>query len=117
MELATYALATQHLSRVISKDAVTSVVRAPFTKFEGSAGEGEVNEAAVGTGARHAFGELISCPFCLAQWIGTFLVAGRLVLPQLTTAVVSVAALARLSDYLQLLYGVARGALGDSKSA
>lgn len=44
------ALATAHLSRLITKDSVTSVLRAPFARFEEPAGEGEVNEEAVGSG-------------------------------------------------------------------
>lgn len=107
-ELLSYGLATQHLARLITKDAITSVVRSPFTRYEETAGEGEVNEEVVGGGLRHAVGELISCPFCIGQWVATALVAGRVAMPQLTTAVVSVSAVARLGDYLQLLYSFAR---------
>lgn len=112
LELATYAVATEHLSRLVTKDSVMSWVRAPFTEFQERAGEGEVNEEAVGDGLRHAAGELISCPFCAAQWVATGLVAGRVALPRFTTAVVSVAAIARASDFLQLLYGMARNGQG-----
>ena len=108
MSLVLYALATEHLSRVITKDSVTSVLRAPFTRFKEPAGEGEVNEEVVGQGARHAIGELLTCPFCAAQWVATGLVAGSVAAPTLTTAVISVSAAARASDYLQLLYGVLR---------
>jgi hypothetical protein len=106
--LVLYAMAAEHLSRLISKDAVTSPVRKPFTQFEGPAGEGEVNEDVIGHGARHAVGELLTCPFCLDQWVATGLVAGSLALPTLTTAVVSVSAVARAADFLQLLYGALR---------
>lgn len=108
LELVSYGLATQHLARLITKDAITSVVRSPFTRYQESAGEGEVNEEVVGRGLRHALGELISCPFCIGQWVATGLVAGRVALPQMTTAIVSVSAVARVSDYLQLLYATAR---------
>lgn len=60
-------LACERLSRVMTKDSITSVIRAPFTKFEGLAGEGEVNEKVVGHGTQHAAGELLTCPFCAAQ--------------------------------------------------
>lgn len=110
MDVALMGLATAHLSRLITKDSVTSVLRRPFARFEEPAGEGEVNEEVVGGGVRHAVGELLTCPFCAAQWVATALVAGRVGAPNLTTAVVSVAAVARLSDYLQLLYGMARAA-------
>jgi hypothetical protein len=71
MDLLLYALATEHLSRVITKDSLTSVLRSPFTRFKEPAGEGEVNEDAIGTGARHAVGELFTCPFCMAQGVAT----------------------------------------------
>jgi hypothetical protein len=108
MNLVLYALATEHLSRLITKDSVTAVLRAPFTAFKEPAGEGEVNEDVIGHGARHAVGELLTCPFCAAQWVATGLVAGSLAAPTLTTAVISVSAAARASDYLQLLYGIMR---------
>lgn len=110
LELVTYGLATQHLARLLTKDTITSIVRSPFTRFEEPAGEGEVNEKVVGTGPRHAIGELLTCPFCLGQWVATALVAARVIAPSLTTAVVSVSAVARLADYLQLFYGLAREA-------
>ena len=52
-------------------------------------------------------GELVSCPFCLGQWVATALVMGRAVVPVLT-AVVDVLALARTGDCLQLLCGGVR---------
>lgn len=110
LELLTYGLATQHLSRLVTKDSITTGVRAPFTQFKESAGEGEVNEEPVGTGLRHAIGELLTCPFCVGQWVATALVAGRVLAPELTTAVVSVSAVARAADYLQLAYGITRKA-------
>lgn len=102
---ALYALAAEHISRLISKDSVTSPVRRPFTAFKGPAGEGEVNEEVIGSGPRRAIGELLTCPFCLDQWVATGLVAGSVAAPTLTTAVVSVSAVARTADYLHLLYG------------
>lgn len=87
-ELALLALATMHLSRLIAKDSIAAFVRAPFIRFEGPAGEGEVNEVVIGTGLSHAFGKLITCPFCLAQWAATGLVAGRTLAPRATAAVV-----------------------------
>lgn len=101
-------LATQHVTRLVSKDAITSPLRAPFTEFEGAAGEGEVNERVVGTGLRHAVGELLGCPFCLGQWAATGLVAGSVAAPTLGTAAVTVLAAAQLSDYLQLAYAALR---------
>src|SRR5689334_15082849 len=65
------AVATHKLSRIVTKDAVGAAVRAPFTRFEAPAGEGEVHEAVRGSGLRHAIGELLTCPFCLSVWVAT----------------------------------------------
>jgi hypothetical protein len=89
------------------------VLRVPFARFEEPAGVGEVNEKVVGTGVRHAVGELLTCPFCAAQWVATALVAGRIAAPNLTAAVVTVSAVARLSDFLQLAYGLAHQQLDE----
>lgn len=113
MDLLLMGLATAHLSRTITKDSVTSVLRLPFARYEEAAGEGEVNEEVVGSGFRHAVGELLTCPFCAAQWVATALVVGRMAAPNLTAAVVSVSAVARTSDFLQLLYGLARDQLDE----
>jgi hypothetical protein len=113
LDLVLYGLATEHLSRLITKDSVTAVLRAPFTEFKEPAGEGEVNEEAVGHGTRHAVGELLTCPFCIAQWVATGLVAGRVAAPNLTKAIVAISATARLSDYLQLLYAYSREKAGS----
>ena len=113
MDLLLMGLATAHLSRTITKDSVTSVLRIPFARYEEPAGEGEVNEEVVGSGLRHAVGELLTCPFCTAQWVATALVVGRLAAPELTAAVVSVSAVARTSDFLQLLYGLVRDHLDE----
>jgi hypothetical protein len=107
-ELLLLGLATEHLSRLMTKDSVTAVLRSPFTRFKEPAGEGEVNEEVTGTGLPHALGELLTCPFCVAQWFATALVAGQVAAPALTTAVVSISAAARVSDYLQLVYGFLR---------
>lgn len=110
MDLVLLGLATEHLSRLITKDSVTAVLRSPFTKFEEPAGAGEVNEEVIGTGLRHAAGELVTCPFCVAQWVATGLVAGQVAFPRVTTAAINICAAARVSDFLQLLYGLARSA-------
>jgi hypothetical protein len=112
MDLLLYGLATEHLSRVLTKDAVTSPLRAPFTKFEGAAGEGEVNESATGHGTHHTIGEMLTCTFCAAQWVATGLFAGSIAAPTLTRAVVSISAVARLSDFLQFGYAYARQRAG-----
>lgn len=105
-----FALATQRLSRMVAKDSVTSPVRLPFARFQEPAGEGESNEEVVGQGARHAIGELVTCPFCVAQWAATGLVVGSLAAPKATTAAINTLAAVQMNDFLQLIFGLLRGA-------
>src|SRR6202034_3682430 len=92
-ELVLLALATQHLSRLIAKDSITAPLRAPFTRFVEAAGEGEDNEAVIGAALRHAIGELVSCPYCIGQWVASGLVAGMFGAPEATDVFATVCAL------------------------
>ena len=107
-DLALLTVATHKLSRLLTKDTVTAVVRAPFTRFEESIGEGEVQEEVRGTGVRHATGELLTCPFCLAQWIATGFVGGYVLAPRATRLVAGVFAILAGSDALQFGYSALR---------
>lgn len=103
-EVALLSVATHKLSRLIAKDAVLSPLRAPFTRYQEPAGEGELNEEVRGRGVRHAVGELISCPFCMAVWIATGLTGGLVLVPRLTRALEVVLTAVAASDFLQLAY-------------
>ena len=106
-DLALVAVATHKLARMLSKDSVLAAVRMPFTRFEGPAGAGEVNESVRGKGLRHAVGELLTCPFCLAQWVATGFTFGMLLAPRATRQVASVFCAVTASDYLQMAYAAA----------
>lgn len=92
------------MSRTLAKDSVTSPLRAPFTRYSEPAGAGELNGEVTGTGAMHGLGELLACPFCLAQWVATAFVAGLVVVPRATRLVASVFAARTGSDALQFAY-------------
>jgi hypothetical protein len=83
-DLALIAVATHKVARLLAKDPVTAPFRAPFTQFEGQSGEAEVSEEVVGTGPRKAVGELLTCPFCLDQWVATGWVFALLLAPRAT---------------------------------
>src|SRR3954470_11919840 len=104
-DLALAGVATHKVSRVIAKDRVTAPLRAPFTEFEEEGGPGEVEEKPrqVG-GMRQAIGELLVCPFCLAQWVATAALAGFAVVPRATRFVCSIFAAVTISDFLQIAY-------------
>ena len=107
-DLLLLAAGTFKLSRLITKDRVTSGLRAPFTRFQEDTGYGEVEEAARGRGLRLAIGELLVCDYCLAQWIAASMVAGLTVSPRVTRAVASVFAVHGMADALQLAYSAAQ---------
>jgi hypothetical protein len=103
-DLALGALATHKFTRLLSKGSVTSPIRAPFTAFDQPAGSAELNEQARGGGVRHTVGELLTCPFCLGQWVGTGYVAGLGLAPRATRAWAAVFAVTGVSDLLQHVY-------------
>ncbi|NJC69054.1 DUF1360 domain-containing protein [Planosporangium thailandense] len=107
-DLALLAISTHKVSRLLTKDAVTSPLRAPVTKFEGSAGEAEINESPRGTGAQHAFGELLTCPFCTAVWVAGGFAAGLIFAPRLTRFGMGIASAIAGADFLHLGYDAAK---------
>jgi hypothetical protein len=100
-------LATQKLSRLVTKDKVTSFIRAPFTRFEEPAGHGELSEQPRGEGMRHAVGELLVCPYCLGQWVGAGFGVGWIFAPRTTRFVAAMWAAQSVADVAQLAYSVA----------
>jgi hypothetical protein len=95
-------VATYKLSRLISKDRITSFVRAPFTRFQAESDRpGEVLEQPRGSGLRRTVGELLVCPYCLGQWVGTGLLATYLRDPRLARTVAAAFTVVAGSDLLQ----------------
>ena len=110
-DLLLVGVATHKLSRLITKDKVTSFVRAPFTRFQEPSGQGEVEERPRGDGLRYVVGELLVCPYCLAQWVATALTLGLVGAPRTTRAVSSVLVAHTTSDFLQVAYRMAEDRL------
>jgi hypothetical protein len=97
-------VATHKLSRLLSKDRVTSFLRAPFTRYKGSSGHGEVEEEPRGQGLRLAIGELVVCPYCMGQWVAAGFVTGLVFAPRPTRAVAGVFTALTVSDFLQMAF-------------
>lgn len=103
-DLALLAVATHKVARLLSKDPVTSPLRAPFTRYVGQSNDAELDEEVRGTGLRKATGELVTCPFCLGQWVATGFLFGLVAAPRPTRWVASAFAVLAGSDMLQHVY-------------
>jgi hypothetical protein len=103
-DLALLSLATHRISRVLAKDRVAAPLRAPFTRRVESAGGGEVEEEARGSGLQRAVGELVTCPFCVGPWVALGLVSAWLFRPRPTRVVASLFAVSGVSNFLHRLY-------------
>jgi hypothetical protein len=110
-DLLLIAAGTHKLSRTLTKDAVTSPLRAPFTRYQDSGGPGEVmEEVRHRDGLRHSIGELITCPFCLDVWIAAGFTIGLVFAPRLTKLVAAALTAVTGADFLHLLYAKAQEA-------
>jgi Protein of unknown function (DUF1360) len=115
-DVALLTIATFRLARRIAKDPVTSPLRAPFVRYEGTSGHAEVaEEVREHGGVKHAVGELLTCPFCLAQWVGTAFVFGYVTAPRATRLAALTMTTVAGSDVLQFVYdSIQNGALAPS---
>ena len=103
-DIVLFALATQKLSRVITKDKVTTAFRAPFTEVAGKGGAGELEERPKGRGLQRAVGELLTCPFCIGTWIASGFIYGYIFSPRITRTLASSFAVSGIADFLQQAY-------------
>jgi hypothetical protein len=120
-DAALLTVATFRLARRIAKDPVTAPLRAPFVRFEGPSGHAEVaEEVREHGGVKHAVGELLTCPFCLAQWVGTGFVFGYVSAPKATRLAALTMTMVAGSDVLQFVYdaiqnGILTGSVQDDE--
>jgi hypothetical protein len=94
-------VATYKAARLISKDKITSFVRAPFTRRKEAAGPGQVTDEPRGQGLRRSVGELVACPFCLSVWVGGALVCGYVASPAGARTVAAGLTAITVADWLQ----------------
>ncbi|TDH51912.1 DUF1360 domain-containing protein [Mycobacterium eburneum] len=108
-DLLIVSLGTHKLSRTLTKDAVTSPLRAPFAQYAGTGGPAEVQEETRhDSQLRHSLGELATCPFCLDMWVATAFVIGLIFAPRLTRLAAGTFTALTGADFLQLAYAIAQ---------
>ena len=103
-DIALLGMATHKLSLVGAEDAVTSPLRAPFTELQEKQSPKNVDEKPRGTGLRRSLGELVTCKFCVGQWVASFFTYGLVFAPAVTRLVASIFAIVALSDHLHQTY-------------
>jgi hypothetical protein len=104
LDLVLLGVATHKLSRIVAKDRITGILRAPFVNYIRSAGAGEVEEEPRGRGIQRGIGQLISCPFCMAPWCATALSFGFIFAPRVARFLAGILASVAFSDFLHRAY-------------
>jgi hypothetical protein len=103
LDLTLLGLATHKLSRIVAKDRITGILRAPFVSYIRSSGAGEVEEPR-GRGFQRGIGHLISCPYCTTPWCATALSFGLLFAPRVTRFFAGILVSVTASDFLHRGY-------------
>ena len=99
LDLAVLSFAAFKAARTVSRDDVTSFIRAPFV--EGEAGMGEPEEP-VETGDFHqAIGELVTCSRCVGTWAAAGLATTQILAPRFGRLLTWSLAAAGANDFLQ----------------
>jgi len=104
LDIALLGIATHKLSRIVAKDRITGILRAPFVSYVRSAGAGEVEEEPRGRGFQRGIGHLMSCPYCMAPWCATALGFGMLFAPRVTRFFAGILVSVATSDFLHRAY-------------
>ena len=108
LDLALLGIATHKLSRIVAKDRITGILRAPFVNYIRSTGAGEVEEEPRGRGIQRGIGQLVSCPYCMAPWCATALGFGFVFAPRVTRFLAGILASIAASDFLHRAYLAAK---------
>ncbi len=103
-DIALLGVATHKVSLLLAQDAITSPLRAPFTALQEKQSPKSVDEKPRGKGLRRSLGELLTCHFCVGQWVASFFTYGLVFAPAVTRLVASIFAIVALSDHLHQTY-------------
>ncbi|HEY2568282.1 MAG TPA: DUF1360 domain-containing protein [Candidatus Udaeobacter sp.] len=108
LDLALLGVATHKLSRLVAKDRITGILRAPFVNYIRSSGAGEVEEEPRGRGIQRGIGQLISCPYCMAPWCAAALGFGFVFAPRVARFFAGILASVAMSDFLHRAFLAAK---------
>ncbi|MEU6095159.1 DUF1360 domain-containing protein [Streptomyces sp. NPDC047079] len=103
-DVALLGTATFKASRLLTKDKITSFLRAPFTHRESEGTASEVLERPRGSGVRRAVGDLVSCPFCASGWVAGALACSYVSAPRATRVVCAGLSALTVADMLQFAW-------------
>ena len=98
LDLAVLSAATFKAARTISRDEVTSFIRAPFV--EGAAHSGDEEPQDTGD-LRQAIGELVTCSRCVGTWVAAGLATAQIIAPRAGRLLTWTLAAAGANDFLQ----------------
>ena len=101
-DVARITLTTYKVSRIVSRDEVTSFVRAPLTTDEEATEPKE-------RGVAGAFGNLLTCPYCVGLWVAATASVSQALAPRPTRFLTSVFCAHALADFLHAGFVRLRG--------
>ena len=99
LDFAVLAAASFKAARTITRDEVTSFLRAPFV--EGEAHEGQGEEPVPTGDLQQAIGELVTCSRCIGTWAAAGLAATQIIAPRFGRLLTWSLAAAGANDFLQ----------------
>jgi len=99
LDLAVLSMATFKTARTITRDDVTSFIRAPFVA--GEAGRGNEEEPIPTGGIQQAIGELVTCSRCVGTWAAAGLATTEILAPRFGRLLTWSLAAAGANDFLQ----------------
>jgi hypothetical protein len=102
LDLAVLSLASFKAARTISRDDVTSFIRAPFV--EGEAGGDNKEEPVETGGLQQAIGELVTCSRCVGTWAAAGLATTQILAPRFGRLLTWSLAAAASNDFLQAAF-------------
>jgi hypothetical protein len=112
LDLALLSGATFKAARIVSRERLGSVVRAPFVEGESASSDAE----AAGDGLQRAIGELVTCTRCVGTWAALGLVATRTFAPRAGGLLITTLAAGAVNDFLQAGFGALCNRADETKS-